>query len=629
MPNYTIKDSKGITLLNENYDKLNCYYNNKLIEKEFLFNFKSKGKNGIIDKNGKIIIEPIYDQISSIKYTSNISYYIVELNNKIGVINENGKIIIDISHEKQYSDPEYSDGMILLKKNGKKIYYNESGEKSIEITAAESYSFSNGLALIKKDGYCEFIDKNGETAISNKYTEGYSFSEGKDYTYVMQGGKWGIIDKNGKSITNFEFDKFEFVSNSEIIVVKNNKLSGFIKISSNKYSTTKYYKDFKIRDNEFIIVKEDKLWGVVDINDMIILPFEFDEIEININQKLFFARKKKKWNIYSFENAQEPIYITEQYLLLNDKVIIKQKDGFYIVDEKISLKIEIDDAIKTNDDYLIFSKNGKLGIMDQNTKIIIENQYETIDFSRDFQGESFNKDLFIVGINEAFGVVNTENEVLCPIEFEKISINKGIIIKHKNGLFGYIDYINEFESDSIYKNIDILFNGKEKLTLLTKEDSDTLDTGYFVHRTEELNDEFAIILLSKKFKNQMYIIAIGKIGGGQYGEHISKIENIDNWDITKGVFTSNFDFNNWEYGYENIKCNKINSEISIEDKKIFESLYDELFKNYVYYDDEINDELPLLKDEFLKKLGKSRYKSSLSTWCFRNLSHHWGLNYKW
>ncbi len=629
MPNFTIKDSLGLTLLNENYDKLNFYSYKKLNGSEFHFNFKVNGKKGIVNKNGEIIIDPIYDDISSLQYSGKFSYYIVELNDKIGVIDKSGKIIIEINHEKQYSDPTYSNGLILLKKNGKKIYYNETGTKELEITVTDAYSFYNGLALIKKDGFCEYIDKKGNVTISNKYSEGYSFSDDKDYTYVMQNGKWGIIDKKGKSITKFEFEKFEFIGDSDILVVKQNKLSGFIRLSTKKYSTSKYYKDFKIKDIEFIIVKEDKLWGVVDINDYLILPFEFDEIEIDRNQKLILARKKKKWNIFSFENTKESLYVTEQYLLFNDKILIKQKEGYYIVDNKKSVKIEIDNAINTKGDFLIYLKNGKHGIIDSKNTIIIENQYDTIEFSKDFPGESFNKDLILVGLNEKKGVVNSKNEILCPIEYESLSFSRGIIKIMLNGLYGYIDPIQNIVSDIIYKGIEVLNNGKSKLILLEREDSNAINTGYFVHRTEHLNNEFSILILEKEFKNQLFILAIGKIGGGQYGEHVSRIENIENWDVTKGVFASNFDFNNWEYEYEKNKSNGINSKMSNEDKTIFESLYDELIKNYVYFNDNQNDELPLLKDEFLKKIGKSKFKSSVATWCFKNLSQHWGLNYKW
>ena len=101
------------------------------------------------------------------------------------------------------------------------------------------------------------------------------------------------------------------------------------------------------------------------------------------------------------------------------------------------------------------------------------------------------------------------------------------------------------------------------------------------------------------------------------------------FDITKGEFATDFDFKNWEYEYEGDYCTQINTIINENEKVIFQNLYDELSTKYIYYTDNETDENPLLREEVLKKLNKSEYLTSSSTWVYKNLSKHWGLSYKW
>lgn len=142
MPTYRILNSKAEVQFKGIFEKLSTY-NKDENKKQFLFEFKTNGKKGIIDHKGNVIINPLYDNISQLFSSSEISYYIVEQNNKIGYINHEGNEIIPIKYDKQYSEPKFSDGLVLLKNNGKKNYFNEKGEVQLNIDATEASQFKN------------------------------------------------------------------------------------------------------------------------------------------------------------------------------------------------------------------------------------------------------------------------------------------------------------------------------------------------------------------------------------------------------------------------------------------------------------------------------------------------------
>ena len=653
MPNYSVINRNGEVQFKGLLDNLSKYSMDEKSE-DFLFRSEVNQKVGIIDAYGNTIIEMKFDEISTLNYGEKIKYYIVQLNNKIGIIDEKGNQIIPINFEPElYIDPIFSEGLILLKSNGEKYYYNENGDEIIKLSASAAYSFSNGLAMIKKDNLFGYIDKNGDQVIDCKYAEAYTFNENFDYTPVKYNGLWGVIDKKSNAIIDFIYRNIEYKPDFDVFLVQKNNLTGILSISNGKLNTREYYNEVKILKPDLFLVKKDKIWGIVDLIDNVIIPINYDEIQYytnffiakkdklwgvivptgNViipfnyhdikyfdNLNLFFLKKSKKWNIHYFDNINESIFSCDKYICLEIFYIIVQKNEFYLINNHGSTRLEIDDVNKSNDQYYIVLRNGRMGVMNNVGEYIIPADYEDIDF--------LNKHLFIIKSDKKFGVVDYSNKIILKPIYDKVEFVGGILIFELNGLVGFLIPENSFYSELIYNQIKVLNHNNKQLIIAEQEDLQSISTKYFVHKLENSKNDFSIILLSKDYGNFKYITAMGRIGGGLYGEHISKIENVDNWDITKGFFASNFDVENWEYAYNGANCKSINDKISLSDIELFKILKSELMSNYIFYDD-VNDEKPKLKHEFIQKISNKDYDSNTATWYFKNLSQHWGLKYSW
>lgn len=137
-------------------------------------------KEGIIDENGKIIVEPIYDEIIRIK--GNQNYLIVKSKGEYGAINKDGDIIIPIQYSWYETDP-YED------------YDNYNGLSCV----FGSYNDFNSL-----NGKVDFYNTNGEllgtedmSSYRYRHQDGYDYDQNYDYerdTYYALGGddydKW-------------------------------------------------------------------------------------------------------------------------------------------------------------------------------------------------------------------------------------------------------------------------------------------------------------------------------------------------------------------------------------------------------------------------------------------------------
>ena len=114
-------------------------------------------------------------------------------NGKFGYKDENGKVIVAPKYDFAY---DFSEGLARVHILGEAVgrgygkairsgYINTKGEEVIPLMYTNVYDFQDGLAWVNTGG--EFID----TGFSQQFA----------------GGKWGVIDKNGKVVIPLEYDK--------------------------------------------------------------------------------------------------------------------------------------------------------------------------------------------------------------------------------------------------------------------------------------------------------------------------------------------------------------------------------------------------------------------------------------
>ncbi len=188
---------------------------------------KQQLKEGLINTNGKIIIKPIYDEISG--YFIN-GFMRVRNNGKAGIVNDTGKIVIPIEYDNVL---DYKNGMFTAEKNNKwgiidtenkiiipfeygriRHFQNDlalitnkgtgyiNKEKGIVIEPQNSFNlfgdFYNGLALVKKDNKYGYINKENKIIIPIIYDNALSFKNKK--TIVLKDGICFFINQKGKKI---------------------------------------------------------------------------------------------------------------------------------------------------------------------------------------------------------------------------------------------------------------------------------------------------------------------------------------------------------------------------------------------------------------------------------------------
>lgn len=201
---------------------------NKLV----LFPFQKEDLFGFINNQGKIIISPVYDEVT-----------------------------------------EFYEGLSVVNKNDTVFFINKENENPFNVTYSAAYRFQNGMAPVKKNNKWHFINRQGQT-ISRTYDEIAELS-GSAYVVRLK-DKYGALDNFGQPIFEPKFEKLGDFMNGCAYYTENGK-SGFVNKTGNVHKAEfDWISDF---DPEgMAIVKTNQKYGLINATGQRILPAQYDKV---------------------------------------------------------------------------------------------------------------------------------------------------------------------------------------------------------------------------------------------------------------------------------------------------------------------------------------------------------------
>lgn len=162
-------------------------------EKMELFWIIEDGKYGYIDKTGKVVIKPQFE--NSVGFREGLAA--TKMNGKYGYIDKNGKWIIEPRFDFTYM---FSEGLAKVLIDGKLAWINKQGEYVIKPTEAfedADIGFSEGRTAIKIKGKWGYIDTAGKLVIQPQFRKAHRFNGGVAQVET-EDGRHHWIDKDGK-----------------------------------------------------------------------------------------------------------------------------------------------------------------------------------------------------------------------------------------------------------------------------------------------------------------------------------------------------------------------------------------------------------------------------------------------
>ncbi|MBK6835635.1 MAG: WG repeat-containing protein [Bacteroidetes bacterium] len=201
----------------------------KITTTKEVFHVRIDHKSGLIDSVGKTLLEPEYSYIKSIDdsylwsrvYSEKIDsayaktlpmdYLQIEKDGKFAIYSVSKKWISNFDYEEM---DYYKEGLLEVKKNGKKLLLDSDGKdvRNKSMFADDSYfEYKKDYWIVERKGKCGIIKRTGETVLPFDYDSISKLQRTYDrrlFGFVYKEGKTGIVNEHGELVVSPSDNKF-------------------------------------------------------------------------------------------------------------------------------------------------------------------------------------------------------------------------------------------------------------------------------------------------------------------------------------------------------------------------------------------------------------------------------------
>ena len=308
------------------------------------------GKQGLYSYMGKEIMPPRYDSIEVISnYRTNAGNYFIVKKGLYGLCNNEGKFIVD---------PQYT-----------AIKYRYL--RYFKLTKGDSCHYLFNYKDIIKD-----ITLDDAMPITMQRNEQNLF-----YFNYKQGKAWGLLREDGQPIIAVQYDKpLQKV--------------GYIHSDSNAY---------------FIACK-DNLFGLIDIDNNIVLPFQYKKIEHTYLYNTIELTTDEGKQLYNMTKKQLALNLFYDNSSVSDRYLYLKRNGLETaVDCKhmqLLFPFKYNSIFSLDDnEHFIVTTEGKTAVINRQDKQLIPYGYDEIKVTS-------KPNLFIIKKENQYGIVNLKNELV-------------------------------------------------------------------------------------------------------------------------------------------------------------------------------------------------------------------------
>lgn len=272
----------------------------------------------------------------------------------------------------------------------------------------KSLFFLLGLILLSFTGYAQlegakdksgkfgFINGNGEWVIEPAFEEITEFDE-YPFTLVKNQGKWGLINREGKIIIPFQYNKADqgWTYSAAVSIVEQNGKFGIVSRAEGKeVIPCKYDDPIEFNDTYMpelkvtAVVFIDKKMGLITESGREVVPCIYDADKdpfglLDAENLLYIVRREKK--IGAVDTTGQEV-IKCNYDLINPQgaeffdVVINKMHGLYSINERREIIAPFyDQPFSFEGEYAIVQKNKKYGAIDSTGKVIIPFRFSNDD----------------------------------------------------------------------------------------------------------------------------------------------------------------------------------------------------------------------------------------------------------
>lgn len=384
-----------------------------LLSGQPLFPVKKDKKWGLMNAEGQIVLQPVYDAIGEFKQ---FGYAVMQRNGKVGMLSNRGKEIVP----PRYHDLKALDstlisvldgkewkvinlaGKVILQTGYERVEVMKSGDNSVHLAfmvnkkwgivdvqgrviAVPRYDEVSLLDNVpddvpgiyfqtKNDNLLGLLLSNGFEALAPQAEEIEIYNPHLFFFKKLR--KWGAVNHCGQEVLSALYDHFSKLSDNFIKLIAANKSYLFSMYYNALVSNGEYEAYYPFSD-EFALCKRNRLLGLIDHCGTLILDTRYNEIQAYDGQ-LFRANLDGKWGIVSLDNKE-------------------------------LIPFEYDYIAPMRYGMCILIQNRRIGAANSRGEIVITPAFDRIDM-QEGQAKAYRKDKLTMFNFDAAGRLQEEND---------------------------------------------------------------------------------------------------------------------------------------------------------------------------------------------------------------------------
>lgn len=369
-----------------------------------------KEKYGVIDKAGNIVVEPIYDAVQIPNPSKPVFVC-------IGNYNEDTK---------EYETKVFND------KNEQLFQEYETVEVIPIETNIETTPYEKSSLIYKKNGKYGLVDLEGKEITEPIYDEINSINYKEGTFTIKLDGKVGVINLNGKVIIKPEYETI--TSDNYYNEETQNKTTGFIVslktedgyrygyinyrgkvILQPEYTELERVTEIADEKELYLIAFKDGQAGLIK-NKKVILNYEYEDIQYSSLNDVFVVQRNSKQGVVSKDGAT---IVNTEYdsITFGGMYINARKDNTLYLFNLNGTSVENKDIVSKiptdNPNYFItIDQNDIYTIVDAQDNVIVDDNYSYIEY--------LPGDYFIVARDGKNGVIDISGKSVIDLAYTSI-----------------------------------------------------------------------------------------------------------------------------------------------------------------------------------------------------------------
>jgi len=297
------------------------------------FPIKKNKKWGLMDAEGTIRLEPVYDAIGEFK---EYGYAVMQRAGKVGMLDLRGKEVIS----PKYDDLKVLDSLLVaVMDRGEWMVVNldeevvlEKGYQRVQVWQSyylafmqndqwgiktrtgqllcpadyDEITFHRTHFITRKGNNLGLLNLRGRELLSTFAQDIRRYND--SLFFYKENSGWGAINQQGRKLIPPEFDSYSKLSGHFIQLVRRGKFYAY-SVLINRLISDGEYDAFYPFSKKYLIVKENRQLGLIDWVGNVILKPQYNEIQA-YGREQFRANKSGHWGIVS---ADDEIIIPFDY----------------------------------------------------------------------------------------------------------------------------------------------------------------------------------------------------------------------------------------------------------------------------------------------------------------------------